>query len=123
MAQRILGIPMLVGVAVTERTLVKIVGNKSIGPCTAATDVPIGVAEFAGAAGSIVNVLTVGVVRVRAAAAIGAGSRITSNAAGLAVVAAPAAGVNNGILGIALEGAAALNDEFDVLLAQTVMQG
>lgn len=125
MAQRGQTIPLTASAAITNRTLVKSSGSLTVAPCTAATDQPIGVAEFDTAIGAICAVIVSGVAKVRAGAAIapGANNRITSDASGRAVAAAPAAGTNNGLIGFAIEAAAALGDEIDVFIEPSIFQG
>lgn len=91
----------------------------------AATDKLIGVtgAVPARAAGEVVDLIHGGIVDIEAGAAFAAGDAITSDAVGRAIVAAPAAGVNNRIIGEALGPALAAGDIVPVLFAPSVMQG
>lgn len=123
MAQRGQSIALLAAVALTARTLVKLTASKTASTAVAAADQPVGVVEFGVAAGQNATVMVSGVSKVVAGAAFAAGSKITADAQGRAVAAAPAAGTNNGIVGIAIEAAAALGDEVDVLLSPGVFQG
>jgi hypothetical protein len=89
---------------------------------TAATDLAIGIASHDAADGATVRVMLAGRAKCVAGGNITRGQKLTSGAAGVAVAAAPAAGVNNQIIGIALQSAVA-GDLFSALLAQSVMQG
>lgn len=94
----------------------------------AATDALIGVVDIPGAPGATsaaeerVDVVRGGEVDVEAGGTITAGALLTSDATGRAVAAAPAAGVNNRIIGIAMA-AAVVGDIFPVLLQPGSMQG
>ena len=123
MAQRGQTIPAIAGAALTARTIVKLSASATVITCAAATDQPIGVAEFDTPIGLPVGVIVDGVAKVTAGAAFPAGARLTADASGRAVAAAPAAGTNNGIIGIAYQAAGALGDQVDVLIAPSVFQG
>lgn len=91
----------------------------------AATDLLIGVAaneNFDVASGETIDVVTSGVCRVKAGGSITRGGLVTADAAGKAVAAAPAAGVNNRAIGIALASAAS-GDLVDVLIVPHQIQG
>ena len=68
------------------------------------------------------TVILAGKTKVIAGGAVNAGDYITPDAAGLAVVAAPATGVNDEVCGIALEDAAT-TDKFSILAVQFTLQG
>lgn len=125
MAQRAQTIPLTASAAIIGRTMVKMSGSLTVAPCTAATDSPIGVADFDTPIGGICSVIVSGVAKVRAGAAIApqTNGRVTSDALGRVVPAVPGVGVNNGILGFALEAAAALGEEIDILIEPSVFQG
>ena len=125
MAQRAQTIPLTASAAITGRTMVKSSGSLTVAPCTAATDQPIGVAEYDTAVNAICAVIVSGVAKVRAGAAIApqTNARVVSDSLGRVVTAAPVAGTNNGILGFALEAAAALGDEIDILIEPSIFQG
>lgn len=98
-------------------------------PATSATDLIIGVTNELGFGasdvtyGNNVDVVLTGIAEVSAGAAIATpGTRVTINASGQAIAAAPAAGSNVQLLGITLRTAAS-GDVIPVLLAQSVMQG
>ncbi len=60
---------------------------------------------------------------VVAGAAFAAGAKLTTDSQGRAVAAAPAAGTNNQIVGIALEQATAAGDIVRILVQQCTVQG
>ena len=118
-------IPLTAGGAITARHIVKVgAADLAAVQATAATDVLIGVAEFDADSGATATVQVAGVAFVEAGGTITRGARVTSNASGQGVVAAPAAGVNNGVVGVALD-AAVTGDYFRVALSGpgAIMQG
>jgi len=60
--------------SITALTLVKQDSDAKIVPCTASTDVPVGVAQLAGASGDAINVCISGISRVVAGGTITAGT-------------------------------------------------
>lgn len=91
---------------------------------TAVTDALLGVSIQPGTAaqGERCDVVLGGVAEVAAGGTITRGAWVTANASGQAVAAAPGAGTNNNVVGIALVSAAA-GDVIPVLLAQHRLQG
>jgi hypothetical protein len=87
-------------------------------------DTLIGVSVQPGTAaqGQRVDVAIDGVVEVLAGGTITRGAWLTTTASGQAVAAAPSAGVNNGVIGVALQSAVA-GDVIPCLLAQGRIQG
>lgn len=112
------------GAAVSKRRLVKFgSADFTVIQAAAATDLIIGVAsELDAASGARVDVHVTGIAEVEAGGTITRGAKVTADADGKAVAAAPAAGVNNQIAGIAMVSASA-GDIIDVLLAPSTMQG
>lgn len=90
----------------------------------AATDLLIGVAsrDFDAGAGERIDIMTHGVASVRLGGNVARGQKLTADADGKAVAAAPAQGVNNQIIGIALVSGVA-DDVIDMRIAPSVMQG
>ena len=89
----------------------------------AVSDLFIGVTmELDAALGDRADVQMGGIAYVVAGAAIPYGTPVTSNATGQAVAAAPAAGVNNTVVGRALESASAAGDVIRVLLGLGTIQ-
>jgi predicted RecA/RadA family phage recombinase len=98
--------------AVTGGRLVVVTGDRTVGPA-GADAIAVGVAGFDAAIGDDVTVFTAGggVHPLAASAAVAAGAKVISAAAGK--IATAGAGVNP--IGIALQPAAADNDVIDVL--------
>ena len=69
------------------------------------------------------SVRTIGVSKCVAGANVSVGDKITSDAAGKGITAAPGSGVNSGIVGIARTAAGALDEVFSLKLQQYVFQG
>ena len=89
----------------------------------ASTDKLMGVSgNVAGGAGERVDIIKSGIADVVAGGTFARGDLLTSDAAGKAIVAAPGAGTNARIIGIA-EASAVLNDIVPMLLAPCSMQG
>lgn len=118
----ILSLEYVAGGTITEGQILKHSSDTAVVAAAAATDKIIGVAEHAAASAATVRVQLMGRAKVKAGGTIARGDLVTSDASGLAVAAAPGAGVNNRILGVALQ-AAVSGDEFSVLLAQCEKQG
>ena len=97
-------------------------------PAVAATDLIIGVVNELGFTaldvtnGSNVDVVLDGIVQLSIGAAVIEGQRLTINASGQGILAAPAAGANAQVIGIALS-SGSTSDVIPVLLRQSVMQG
>lgn len=125
MANPMLVINYVADAAISINRLVKMgTGDRAVTTSAAATDFTIGVVnEVAPAIGERVDVVRMGIAWVEAGAAIPRGSPITADAVGRAVVAAPAAGVNNRIIGFADETAAAAGDVIRFMIEPGVMQG
>ncbi|NOT18564.1 MAG: DUF2190 family protein [Sulfuriferula sp.] len=113
------------GVAIPAYTLVKFGSDDStVVPAAAATDFVIGVTmDIAAAQGERVDVEVIGTAYVVAGAAAARGALVASDASGRGVTAAPAAGVNNRIVGIFLEAPSAAGDVVRILLNQGSLQG
>ncbi|MER2545936.1 MAG: capsid cement protein [Candidatus Accumulibacter phosphatis] len=112
------------GAAISAYRQVKFSAAETVIQGAAATDATIGVANEVGAAsGERQDVVLDGIAYVEAGAAVTIGTLITSDATGRAVTAAPAAGTNNRIVGIALDAATAAGDVIRVLLAPGSVQG
>ena len=93
-----------------------------VAQAAAATDKLTGVAAHAAADTEVVRVVKYGRVKLEAGGTIADGDLITSDADGKAVVAAPAAGVNNRVIGYADE-AAVDGDIFMAILYPHEIQG
>ncbi|MFO1038141.1 MAG: DUF2190 family protein [Geminicoccaceae bacterium] len=112
------------GGAITKRRIVKLGSNDGeVLQASAATDLLVGVStEVDAASGARCDVHLGGIVEVEAGASITRGTKVTADANGKAVAAAPSAGTNNEIIGIAMVTAAS-GDIIPVLLAQSTKQG
>lgn len=78
--------------------------------------------ELAAAIGERCDIVRVGIADVQLGGAVARGDPITSDANGKGVAAAPAAGINNSIIGFA-ETSGVLDDVIPVLLAPGRIQG
>lgn len=98
---------------VTGGRLVAITGNRTVGPADADSAAVVGVAGFNAKAGERVTVFTRagGVHALTASAAIAAGAKVSSAAAGKIQT----IGATTNPIGLALEAATADNDVIDVL--------
>jgi hypothetical protein len=103
--------------------------DQTITLATAVGDLTIGFTnEIAAVAadvtnGNLIDVVLDGVAEATAGAAITRGARLTINSTGQVVTAAPASGVNNQIIGIALASAASADEVIPVLMQRSIMQG
>jgi len=118
-------------VVIAPYTAVKLdpANNEYVLPATSATDLVIGVTNELGftatdvSRGSNVDVVLVGIAQVAAGSAIATpGTRVTINASGQVIAAAPAAGANVQLLGVTLLPASS-GDVIPVLLHLSVVQG
>lgn len=111
------------GAAIGANLIVKFgADDDTVIVAAAATDSLLGVVHLGPASGEPVDVMTHGIADVIAGGAITRGALVTSDAAGKAVAAAPGAGVNNRVLGVAMRSAVA-NDIIPVLLQPGSIQG
>ncbi len=96
-------IPYAAGAVVNPRRLVKFSADGIVVQAAAATDDIIGVSDSLGAAaqGARCECYVGGIIEVEVGGNIARGKPVTSDANGKAVQAAPAAGVNNRIIGFA----------------------
>jgi hypothetical protein len=111
--------------AVPGRRLVKMgSADDQVVVGAAAGDIVFGVSDPVGQAtvGGRIDVIVAGIVEVDAGGTIARGARVASDATGKGVAAAPGAGTNNGVVGIALR-AAVNGDIVPVLLMQHTFQG
>lgn len=103
--------------------------DQTITLATAVTDLVIGfMNEIPAVAlditnGNTVDVVIDGIAEASVGAAVVRGSRLTIDSVGRVVTAAPAAGVNNQIIGIAMASAASADEIIPVLIDRSVMQG
>jgi hypothetical protein len=112
------------GAAIPAYRIVKISASETVIPAASATDLLMGVCDYVSPAiNERVDIVLIGVAYIEAGAAVAAGALVTSDAAGRCVTAAPAAGSNVRIVGIALEAATAVGDVIRVLIEFGSMQG
>ena len=112
------------GAAINAFRIVKFSAPDTLILAAAATDFLIGInSEVAPVTGERCDAALQGIAFCEAGAAIAVGAMVTSDAVGRGVTAAPGAGVNNRVIGIALEAATAAGDVIRVLLEPGVMQG
>lgn len=125
MANPLLAVNYVADAAIPINRLVKFgTGDRNVTLATAATDSIIGpVNETAIALGERADVVRVGIAWVECGAAVPRGSPITADAVGRAVVAAPAVGVNNRIIGFADESGLAAGDVIRFMIEPGSIQG
>jgi hypothetical protein len=89
----------------------------------AATDVLIGITtEVASNSGERADVIMIGIADLKINGVVARGAQLTSDATGLGISAAPAAGSNNRIIGTALISGVA-GDIIPVLVGPSMLQG
>ncbi len=109
--------------AITAYSIVKAGASGGVLQASAVADLILGVTtEIPAATGENCDVQIDGVVPLKSGGVIALGARLTTDASGNAVTAAPAAGTNNSLVGIALEAAAA-GDVFRVKIQLGTVQG
>jgi hypothetical protein len=116
---------MVAEAAVLANRIVKFgTADGQVVQAAAAADLLIGVAsrDFDAAIGERIDVMTHGIAAVKLGGAVTRGQPVTSDANGKGIAAAPAAGANARVVGIAMA-SGVLDDVIDVLLSQSVMQG
>ena len=110
--------------AISPYRIVRITSADNVEQAAAVSHTLIGVnSDLTIASGERVEILTHGIAWVEAGAAIALGAPVTADAVGRGVTAAPAAGVNNRIIGFALDAAVAAGDQIRVLLSPGQIQG
>lgn len=113
----------LAGAAITKFRFVKFdATDGSVIQAAAATDKLLGVSEHTAASGARVRANLIGIAEIEAGGTIARGDLLTSDADGKAVAAAPGAGLNNRIGGIALVSAVS-GDIFPMLQSLASVQG
>lgn len=110
--------------AIVAYSIVKIGANDyGVLQAGAATDKIIGVStDIDSASGERCDVFHEGICYVKIAGTVTRGDWITSNASGLGVTAAPAAGTNNYVIGMALQSGVS-GDIIEVMVDPTMIQG
>lgn len=99
--------------------------NGRVDFATAVADVPAGVIQDNNASviGNATAIRMLGLSEVVAGGVVAAGDRITTDAQGRGVKAAPAVGVNNAIWGVAKTSAGAAGERFSMFVSPQIMQG
>lgn len=112
------------GGTIEKRRIVKFgADDKTVVKGAAATDLLIGVStDIDVVTGEPTDVIMEGIALVQAGGAVTRGNEVTSDANGKGVAAAPGAGTNNRIIGIALA-SAVLDDWFPVQISLGIKQG
>lgn len=114
---------LIAGAAVAARRIVKFgAGDTAVLQAAAATDLSIGVADLGASSGEYCDVIIDGIAQVEYGGNVTRGDKLTADADGKAVTAAPAAGVNAQIIGIAMLSGVS-GDIGSVRIAPSVMQG
>lgn len=112
------------GAAISPYRVVKFSAAETVIQAAAAADLLVGICgEVGPASGERCDVTVYGIALAEAGAAITIGARLTSDATGRVITAAPAAGSNAGLIGMALDAALAAGDIIRVLVSQSSMQG
>lgn len=112
------------GAAINPARIVRFSAADTVIQAAAATESMFGVnSDLSVANGERCEVVTDGIAFVEAGAAVTIGALITADASGRGVAAAPAAGVNNRVIGVALDAASAAGDFIRVLLSPGSVQG
>ncbi len=96
---------LIAGAAISKNRIVKFSTTDTVIQGAAATDKLVGVADNLGAdaTGDRLDVIMSGIALVEYGGTVALGDLLTSDASGRAVVAAPAAGSNNRIIGVAMD--------------------
>lgn len=94
---------------------VKVSGSNTVTKAAASTDAVIGILQNKPASGQEAVVMTLGITKAVAGAAVAAGAEVMANASAKVITAASAAGANR-VIGIALEAAANADEIISVLL-------
>lgn len=112
------------GGAIAAYRIVRFSAADTVVQAAAVTEALAGVTtDVAPLSGERTDVVMGGIALIEAGGAIALTNFVTSDATGRAVAAAPAAGVNNRIIGIPLEPAVAAGDIIRVMLSPGSLQG
>ncbi len=114
----------IAGAIIAPARIVKFSADNTVIQAAAATDSLMGVSveNVAAASGEVVDVIKNGIACIEFAGVVARGGPVTADADGKGVAAAPAAGVNNRIIGFA-EVTTAAGDIAPILVAPGFMQG
>lgn len=110
--------------AIAAYRVVRLSAAETVVQAAAATEALIGVVQdVAPASGERVDVALEGIAFAEAAAGVALGDLLIATSVGRVVTAAPAAGVNNRTIGIALEASSAVGDVIRILISPGSVQG
>ena len=112
------------GGALAANSIVKVGANDyDVLQAAAVSDKLLGITtEVASASGERADVIVIGIADLKINGTVARGDQLTSDASGLGVTAAPAAGTNNRIIGTALISGVA-GDIIPVLVGPSMLQG
>ena len=111
------------GASITAYTIAKFGANDdTMIPAAAATDPSTGIFQHNAESGTEVRVMLTGISRLKLGGSVTRGAKLTSDATGQGVAAAPAAGSNVQVIAIAMASGVS-GDIIPVFLAPSVMQG
>ena len=114
----------LAGAAISPFRIVKFSAADTVIPGAAVSDALVGIATDIGpASGELAEVVHFGLYFIEAGAAYAQGARLTTDSVGRGVAAAPAAGTNNSVIGIAVDAAVAAGDIVRVAIFPSQIQG
>jgi hypothetical protein len=114
---------LIAGAAVAARRIVKFGASETaVLQAAAATDLSIGVADLGADSGDYCDVIVDGIALVEYGGNVTRGALLTADANGRAVAAAPAAGANARVIGVAMLGGVS-GDIGSVRIAPSMMQG
>jgi hypothetical protein len=108
--------------AVAGKRFAKFAAADAIAQAAASTDPIIGVTDLGGAAGDMIDVTLLGPAKITCGGAVTRGNKLTADADGKAIPAAPAAGVNAQTGAFALSSGVA-GDIIDVIVLPGAVQG
>ena len=124
MSNLILAKAFTAAAAIAPYRIVRLASADTVEQAAAVANALIGVnTDLTIVANERVEVMVQGIAWVDAGAAISIGSLVTTDSVGRGVAAAPAAGVNNRHIGMALDAAVAAGDQIRVLLSPGSVQG
>jgi hypothetical protein len=111
------------GAAITAFTIGKFGSDdNTMIPGAATADLLTGVFQHDAENGKEVRVMLTGITRIKIGGSVTRGGKVTSDASALAIAAAPAAGANVQVIGIAMANGVT-GDIIPMLIAPSVMQG
>ena len=114
---------LIAGAAVAARRVVKFgASDTAVLQAAAATDLSIGVSDLGADSGDYCDVIVDGIALVEYGGNVTRGALLTADANGRAVAAAPAAGANARVIGVAMLGGVS-GDIGSVRIAPSMMQG